>query len=214
MIPEQMREILVEAIKCAEKSTLHDIKSGDLSGEENITIDLLKGIKIFCSQAIDRVKGVNANFIYEVTARDFPKVAMEPLVGADFAISLRKYNISDGIEKQERVKSVLVQAKLPKNSDSKRLKKQIYDMGLISDDSYIAVYDIAGMYTVKSIDVIKAKYNLKNVNPDEKISLSNFFSDIFICQRGKLGLDAREIKVKASPRTEIKQLEFTIKEYR
>ncbi|NRF96175.1 hypothetical protein HQN89_35980 [Paenibacillus frigoriresistens] len=93
MIPERMREILVGAIKSAEQSTLKDIAVGDLSGEENITIDLLKAIKILCFQAIERHKDKRGRFTYEVTTRDFPKTTMEPLVGADFAISLRKYNV-------------------------------------------------------------------------------------------------------------------------
>ncbi|WP_173194082.1 hypothetical protein [Paenibacillus alginolyticus] len=86
-------------------------------------------------------------------------------------------------------------------------------MGQISDESYVAVYDLTGVYIVKSTDVIEAGYRVKNVTADKRLSLVDFFSDIFICQRGKVGLDAREIKIKSSPRRKLKQLEFTIKEY-
>ncbi|WP_156826229.1 hypothetical protein [Paenibacillus terrigena] len=208
-----MREILVGAVKDAEQSTLKDIASGDLSGEENITIDLLKAIKILCFQAIEKNKDNSGRFTYEVTARDFPKRTLEPIVGADFAISLRKYDVWGNSEHLEKVKSVLVQAKLPESTDYKRLAKQVNDMGQISDESYIAVYDLTGVYIVKSTDVIEAGYRVKNVTADKRLSLDDFFSDIFICQRGKVGLDAREIKIKTSPRRKLKQLEFTIKEY-
>ncbi|AIQ16604.1 hypothetical protein H70357_07925 [Paenibacillus sp. FSL H7-0357] len=187
MIPERMREILVGAVKAAEQSTLKDIALVDLSGEENITIDLLKAIKILCLQAFEKHKDNSGRFNYEVTAREFPKRTMEPMVSADFAISLRKYDVWSGTEHLEKVKSVLVQAKLPESSDYKRLIKQINDMGQISDESYVAVYDFTGVYIVKSTDVIESGYRVKNVTVDKRLSLGDFFSDIFICHRGKVG---------------------------
>ncbi|ETT61023.1 hypothetical protein BSK66_31810 [Paenibacillus odorifer] len=219
MIPAQLKDILVGAIELAEKGTYKDIKEHDLNGEENITIDLLKSIKIFCSQAIEKYKDTVENSTFEVTTKDFPKTTMEPEVGADFAITVRKYLLKNDVTIPKLVKSILVQAKLPKNPDYGKLKKQIRDMNDFTKESYVAVYDDDQVYIVKSIDVINADYRVKKVPLNKRQSLSKFFSDIFECRKGEIGFDARGIKPEKDlfyhtpiGETFIDHLDFTIKE--
>lgn len=121
---------------------------------------------------------------------------MEPLVGADFAISLRKYNVRKGVEEEVLIKSLLVQAKLPSNTDYGKLNEQISFMQRISKESYVSVYHNGRAFLAKSRDVIVANYHVLDVLEKDRFTLGDFFSDIFICQKGQIGFDASSLKNK------------------
>ncbi|MBG9450435.1 hypothetical protein ABE67_14150 [Cytobacillus firmus] len=192
MIPKELITVLTEAVKRSEQSTYRDIKKGDLSGEENITADLLKSIKLYCSEVIKANEGKFGP--YEVATRIFKKVTEEPNIGADFAITVRKFERKkNGFLKHVGVKTALIQSKLPDNSDYEKLKTQIKDMQEYTDESYVAVYDGKGVYVSHSKDVIEASHRVKNVPGDKRQTLDKFFRDIFKCSKGEKGFDARNI---------------------
>ncbi|GMK39056.1 hypothetical protein PCCS19_21100 [Paenibacillus sp. CCS19] len=220
MIQGKMKSILIGAINKAETETFRRVSKGRLNGEENITAALLALIESKCSDVLEKYNNVSDRFQYEVISKDFPKNTMEPVVGADFAISLRKFNVWRGNEKEVLIKSLLVQAKLPSNNDYGKLKEQIGFMERITKESYVAVYDVSEdrVFLAKYIDVIAANYRASNVPKEKRFTLGDFFSDIFVCKKAEVGFDASNLKNKEDVLAYIpghefdQQIEFIVKE--
>ncbi|MBG9754284.1 hypothetical protein J2B92_20485 [Lysinibacillus sphaericus] len=192
MIPKELITVLTKAIKFAEETTYKDIKKGNLALEEDITADLMKTIKLYCS---DVIQTNEVNFgPYQVFTRIFKKSTEEPNVGADLAITISKYeNKKNGFRKKVGVKTALIQSKLPSNKDYSKLKEQIEDMQEYTDESYVAVYNQDGVYVSHSKDVIDANYRVKNISNEKLQTLNSFFKDFFSCSKGEKGFDSRDI---------------------
>lgn len=218
MIQGKMKSVLIGAINKAEIETFRRVSKGRLNGEENITAALLALIESKCSDVLEKYNDDSGRFKYEVISKDFPKTTMEPVVGADFAISLRKFNVRRGNEEEVLIKSLLVQAKLPSNTDYGKLKEQIGFMERISKESYVAVYNEGRVFLAKYNDVIAANYRVLNVPKEKRFTLSDFFSDIFVCKKGQVEFDASDLKNEEDVLAYIagqefdQQLEFVVRE--
>lgn len=91
-------------------------------------------------------------------------------------------------------------------------------MQIISDESYVAVYDKGKVFLAKYIDVIAANYRALNVPTEKRFTLGDFFSDILVCKKAQVGFDASNLKNKEDVLAYIpghefdQQLEFVVKE--
>ncbi|WP_409275859.1 hypothetical protein V1499_09940 [Neobacillus sp. SCS-31] len=194
MVPKKAIQPLVDVIKRAQKETWEARKKGEITQEHKITSSLATNIRRECRDVFKRLN-LNIEVLCHNVHDKGPGVE-ESISGADIGITLR-VNKNENIEKVGKVKTVLIQSKLPKNTKMDILENEIAHMVGVSgagmNGSFVAVYNNNQTKVSTILDIENANYN---ANIAKVGSLKIFFKKFFSCHYGKRGLDSTDLRFK------------------